>query len=82
MKIKLLFPKIEFYNDNQAIGRISREFDNGLEDWGSIPGRFIPKTQKIVLGAVLLNTQHYKVKIKGKVEPSRERSGALPYTLV
>ena len=54
-------------------------FDNGL---GSIPGRVIPKTQKIVLDAALLNTQHYKVHIKDKVEQSRERSGALPYTLV
>ena len=37
-----------------------------------IPGRVIPKTQKMVLDAVLLSTQHYKVKIKGKVEQSRE----------
>ena len=49
---------------------------------GSIPGRVIPKTQKMVLDASLLNTQHYKVRIKGKVEQSRERSHALPYTLV
>ena len=28
----------------------------------------IPKTQKMVLDATLLNTQHYKVRIKGKVE--------------
>ena len=41
-----------------------------------------PKTQKMVLDATLLNTQHYKVRIKGKVEPSRERSSAVPYTLV
>ena len=27
-------------------------------------------------------TQHYKVRIKGKVEQSRERSIAVPYTLV
>ena len=27
-------------------------------------------------------TQHYKVRIKGKVEQSREKSSALPYTLV
>ena len=39
---------------------------------GSIPGRVIPKTQKMVLDASLLNTQHYKVRIKGKVEQSRE----------
>ena len=44
-----------------------RVFTNGPEDLGSIPGRVIPKTQKIVLESTLLNTQHYKVRIKGKV---------------
>ena len=34
----------------------------------------------MVLDAALLNTQYYKVRIKGKVEQSRERSNALPYT--
>ena len=57
-------------------------FANGPGDLGSIPGRVIPKTQKMVLDASLLNTQYYKVRIKGKVEQSRERSSALPYTLV
>ncbi len=33
----------------------------------------------MVLDTSLLNTQHYKVDIKGKVEQSRERSSALPY---
>ena len=47
-------------------------FTNGPGDLGSIPGRVIPKTQKMVLDASLLNTQHYKVWIKGKVEQSRE----------
>ena len=47
-------------------------FANGPGDLGSIPGRVIPKTQKMVLDACLLNTQHYKVRIKGKVEQSRE----------
>ena len=32
----------------------------------------------MVLDASLLNTQHYKVWIKGKVEQSRERISALP----
>ena len=59
-----------------------RVFANGSGDLGSIPGLVIPKTQKIVFDAALLNTQHYKVKIKGKVEQSRERSNALPYTSV
>ena len=55
-----------------AIGLMSWVFANGLGDQGSIPGRVIPKTQKTVLDAALLNTQHYKVKIKVKVEQSRE----------
>ena len=53
-------------------------FANGLGDQGSIPGRVIPKIQKMVLDAALLNTQHYK----GKVKQSREWSSALPYTVV
>ena len=34
------------------------------------------------LDAYLLNTKHYKVRIKGKVGQSREESSALPYTSV
>ena len=64
------------------IGLVVRVFANGLGDLGSIPGQVIPKTQKIVLDVSLLNTQIYKVWIKGKVEQSKERSSALPYTLV
>ena len=37
-------------------------------DLGSIPGQVIPKTLKMVLDTSLLNTQQYKVCIKGKVE--------------
>ena len=48
----------------------------------SIPGRVILKTQKMVFHADFLNTQHYKVKIKDKVEQSREWSSALSYTSV
>ena len=54
-------------------------FANGLEDLGSIPGHVIPNILKIVLDTSLLNTQHYKVRIKGKVEQSRERGDALNY---
>ena len=64
------------------IGIMVRVFTNGSGDLGSIPGRVIPKTQKMVLDAALHNTQHYKVRIKGKVEQSEERSSTLPYTLV
>ena len=42
----------------------------------------MPKTQKMVLDAALLNTQHYKVLIKGKAKESRQRICAFPYTLV
>ena len=59
-----------------------RVFTNGVGDCGSIPGRVLPKTQKMVLDAALINTQHYKVCIKGKVEQSKEWSCALPYTFV
>ena len=61
---------------------MGRVFDNSPADLGSIPGRVIPKTLKMVLDTALLNTQQYKVRIKGKMEQSRERSSALPYTSV
>ena len=48
----------------------SRSFVNGPGDLGSISG------QKVVLDTSLLNTQHYKVHFKGKVEQSKERSSA------
>ena len=51
---------------------MSRVFANGPGDRGSILGQVIPKTQKMVLDAALLNTQHFKVCIKGKMEQSRE----------
>ena len=35
----------------------------------------------MVIDATLLNTQQYKVSFKGKVEQSRERNSAIPYTL-
>ena len=61
---------------------MNRVFANGSGDWGSIPSEVIPKTQKMVLDATLLNIQHYKVRIKDKVEQSRERSSTLTYTSV
>ena len=57
-------------------------FAIGSGDLGSIPGRVILKTFKMVLDTSLLNTQQHKVCIKGKVDQSRERSSALPYTSV
>ena len=64
------------------IGTMVRVFANGPGDLGSIPDRVIPKTQKMILEASLLNTQHYELGVKGKVEQSMERSSALPFTLV
>ena len=55
-------------------------FANGPGELGSIPSRVIPKTQKMLLDVSLFNTQHYKVRIKGKMLLSREMSSALPYT--
>ena len=49
---------------------MSRVFTNGPGDRGSIPGRVIPKTQKMVLDVALLDTRDCKVGIKGKVEQS------------
>ena len=66
----------------RLIGQVGRVFANGLGDLGSIPGCVIPKTLKMVRDTSLLNTQQYEVSIKGKVEQSRERSSALPYTSV
>ena len=53
---------------------MSRVFGNGPGDRISIPGRVIPKTQTMVPDAALVNTQHYKVRVKDKVEQSRELS--------
>ena len=60
---------------------MSRVFANGPGDQGSIPGRLKPKTQKMVLNAAELSTQHYKVRILAKVQQSREWSSALPIHL-
>ena len=53
---------------------IGRKFANGPGIWRSIPCWVILKTQKIVFDAAKLNTQYYKVRIKGKVKQSKEWS--------
>ena len=67
---------------NRLVGLVGRVFTNGPVDLVSIPSRIIPETLKMVLNTSWLNTQQYKVRIKGKVEQSREISSALPYTSV
>ena len=50
---------------------VGRVLTNDPGDLGSIPGRVIPKTKKKMgLDTFLLNTQQYKVRIKGKGEQS------------
>ena len=66
------------FNTKSSIGLEGRVFANGPGDLGSIPCRVLPKTLKMVLDTSLFNTQQYKVRIKGKVEQSRERSSVLP----
>ena len=73
---------MNLFPPNQVIGLMSRMFTNGPGYGGSIPAQVIPKTLKMVLDATLLNTQHYKVRVKGKVEKSREQSSTLPYISV
>ena len=43
-----------------SIGMLVRVFTNDQGDLGSIPGRVIQKTQKMVPDAPLLNTQQYR----------------------
>ena len=57
---------------------MSRMFANGLQD----PRSSHTKDSKMIFDAALLNTQPYYLKIKGKVEQSREWNSALPYTSV
>ena len=64
---------------NRLIGLVGRVFANSPGDQGSIQ---VPKTFKMVLDTSLLNTQQYKVRIKGKVKQSIERSSALSYISV
>ena len=69
-----------FFLGIRLVGLVGIVFANCPGDLGSIPGHVIPKTLKMVLDTSLLNTQRYKVRIKGKVEQSRESSSALPCT--
>ena len=50
---------------------MSRVLSNGLGVWVSFTGQVIPRTQKMVLDSTLLNNQHYMLRIKGKVDQSR-----------
>ena len=58
---------IRIYIHIDLVGRV---FANGPGGLGLIPGWVKRKSLKMVLGTSLLNTQQYKVRIKGKVEQS------------
>ena len=49
------------------------------ETWVQSQVESYQRRKKMVLDATLLNTQQYKVRIKGKVEESREWIRTLPY---
>ena len=65
---------IYIYIYNRHISQVDRVFANGLGDLGSIPGRVIIKTLKMVLDTALLNTQEYKVRERER-ENGKERKG-------
>ena len=78
---------IDVYNPmiKPAIGQGRRVFANSLGDRSSIPGQVIPKKilkWYLIPPCLTWYLLAYKVRIKGNVEQSRERSSALPYTSV
>ena len=74
----VMFSFFMYVFTNLFIGLVGWVFANGPGDQNSIPGCVIPKTFKMVLDTSLLNTQQYKLRIKGKMEQSWERRSALP----
>ena len=54
-----IYVYIYIYICQPNIGIMVRVSTNGPGNLGSILGRVIPKTQKMVLDGTLLNTQHY-----------------------
>ena len=55
--IELICIKINGFKYLYQIGLMSSVFANGSGDWGSIPGKLIPKTPKMLLDAVSLVIQ-------------------------
>ena len=64
------------------ICQMGRVFTNALGDLGSILRPVKQRTLKLILDISLLNTQQYKVRIKGKVKQSWEKSSARPYIYI
>ena len=57
---------------------MGRVFANEPGDLGSIPGRVIPKTLKMVLDTSLLNTQIYNIRYVSRVKWSNPGKGVAP----
>ena len=84
-KIKLQFDHGKYIFVSIYIRLVGKVFANGPGDRGSIPVQITytkDLKKKMILNATLLNTQHYKVRIKIKVEQSRDKSNALRYASV
>ena len=79
MRLDVQYFQCDFSDCYLPNGRV---FANGQGDLGSLPDRVILKTLKMVLDTSLLNSQKYKARIEGKVEHSREKGSAFPYTSV
>ena len=63
---------------NWLIRLVGREFVR--ENW--VQSQVASFQRLLKWNLILFNTQQYKVGIKGNVEQSRERSSALPYTVM
>ena len=74
--------KTEVKHATLSLSRMVRVFAMARETSVQSQVKSYQTLKKMVLDANLLNTQHYEVRIKGKVEYSRERSSALHHTLM
>ena len=63
---------IVYASNTCSIGLMSRVFTYFSGDRGSIPGRVVPNIQVMGLDAALLNVEHYRIMIKGKVQGMEE----------
>ena len=82
LRFKSIYSVKPFCINFWSIGLTVRVFAKGPGDWVQSQAKSYLRLKKMLLDATLLNTQHYKVWIKGKVEQSRERSSTLLYTSV
>ena len=69
----VLFLGSLFKSNNRLIGLVVRVFANDPGDLGSMTGRVIPKTLKMVLDTYLLNTQQYEDMYRGESDTIQEK---------